>query len=170
MDEDIWFDCEDEEVLFDDWDVKLAGEGKGDRLEDGGGTSSSADWSKCDDMQGWFADLKHVWSGRIAEWKLGDRLQQGFVKGGPGLLSQEEIGAVRQDVLRFLSQRGIEVSDRIEQGQPFALDIIRGLLQYCGDVDVSLPGILAEGIGTGIWERIPAPGVFPPEDREASLR
>ena len=40
------------------------------------------------------------------------------------------------------------------------------MLKYCGDVDIGLPGILAKGISTGIWESIPLSGVFSPENRE----
>ena len=139
-----------------------------ERIEDGGGLFSTANWAVSAHDRDWFCELREMWRVRIGYWNLEDRLKAGFVKGSGGVLSAEELQAVRQDAVDFLAKRGIKVSDQVSGGQPFALDIMRGLLSLCRDRDQILPRILEKGISTGVWEEIPPSGVFAREDRQAS--
>ena len=162
---EVWFECQDTEECWEDclsWEEQ-------DRIEDGGGVFSTADWSSDDAGTDCFADLRKCWYRRIQEWDLTSRLKQGCTKGGPGLLSDSDIKTIRGDAVQFLAQKGIEVTDTIEPGQPFALEIIAGLLRLCGDKDQALPQLLSKGISTGIWEEIAPSGVFEPEDRVKRL-
>ena len=156
-----WHECQE----ADEWWEECEQHEEHDRIEDGGGMSSTADWSGGSPSKDCLAGLRDRWYQRLQEWDLVRRLQQGFTKGGRGLLSEEEIRTVRADAVEFLRQRNIDATDAVSPGQPFALDIIEGLLRLCGDGDQSLPGLLAEGIRTGIWDDINPSGVFPAEDR-----
>jgi len=100
---------------------------------------------------------------------LCDRLKRGFPKGSSGLLSNEEITGLRRDVQEHLAHQGILKNVLVDPGQPFALDLLEGLLQLCGDADSALPSILREGVKSGVDNDIPASSVFPTEDREAKL-
>ena len=143
-----WFECED-------------------RLEDGGGIFSTANWAESAHSDDCFCELREVWWTRIEEWNLVERLKAGFKKGEPGLLSSDELLTVRQDAITFLARHGFYVTGCVAEGQPFALEIMHGLLSLCKDKDQVLPHILKRGITTGVWEEIPPSGVFEAENRQA---
>ena len=155
IEEPDWFECA--------WEHGCAAES---RIEDGGGLGSSADWSRPGKSPDTFRDLRLLWNRRVRDWDLVTRLRTGFVKGGVGILSDQEIAMVREDAVKFLRSHGIDVSDRVSQGQPFALELLGGFLRIMGDTDQALPGLLEKGISTGVWDVIQPSGVFAPEDRE----
>jgi hypothetical protein len=97
-------------------------------------------------------------------------MQAGFAKGSAGLLSDSEVDTVRADAIEFLRAKGIGATAAVAAGQPFALEIMAGLLHVCHDKDQALPKILAKGISTGIWEEIPPSGIFEAEDRASRLQ
>ena len=139
-----------------------------DKVEDGGGVYSTADWAKSAQDWDWFRELRDTWSERVKQWSLEQRLKDGFKKGDPGLLSAEELNIVRHDAVVFMAKRGIQVDVSVAAGQPFALGIMRGLLSLCQDRDQALPAILESGITTGVWEEIPPSGVFEVENRRST--
>ena len=59
-----------------------------DRIEDGGGRWSTADWlGDKEEASTLLGGLREVFSALIAQWGLGERFASGFRKGGPGLFS-----------------------------------------------------------------------------------
>ena len=138
----------------------------GERLEDGGGKGSSADWLEagpecCNVLGGLRAQLL----GLAVNWQLGSRIRKGFNKGGPGLLSDDEVQHLRQIGCRWLRMKGYPASVAVEPGQPFALEVMQALLQVTDDGDIDLPGILKEGVPTGVWEDIPGCNLYEKEER-----
>jgi hypothetical protein len=164
-----WYDCQETEEWWEECNEHVE-HLEQDRIEDGGGLSSTADWSTGAPSYDCFAGLRSRWMNRVQEWDLVKRLQKGCSKGGPGLLSDSEIEAVRSDAVRFLEEHKILVSDVVEPGQPFTLEIIRGLLCLGGDADQGLPELLTKGISTGIWDDIAPSGMFQAEDRANRMR
>ena len=177
-----WFDCEpisgesdSGETAWSDCDSEPNGTCMNaaigpPRIEDGGGQSSTADWLEPREQCDHLSQLCATWKVRIEQWKLTIRLGKGFLKGSPGLLMESECSLLRADGQEFLAKQGICKSTQISSGQPFALDPLEGLVQFCDDVDVRLPGILREGVRSGIDNDIAPSSVFPPEDQEAKLR
>lgn len=136
------------------------------RIDDGGGLGSSADWSRKGKSPDSFCGLRELWARRAEEWCLVDKLRAGFEKGSAGMLSDYENAVVRNDAVEFLASHGIPASNRVTDGQPFALEILGGFLRLMGDMDQALPGLREEGISTGVWDVIRPSGIFAPEDRE----
>ena len=50
----------------------------------------------------------------------------------------------------FLSSTGLSCSSTVASGQPFALELLRGMLWLFDDVDVDLPRLLEAGASTGV--------------------
>ena len=161
--EEIWVDCEGEP------EEECSSSGSDGRLEDGAGLSSSADWLKPREEVDHLAPLRDVWLRRIEDWGLVSRLRAGFTKGGPGFLTEKEVGHLRDDALRLLQGAGLKAHADVQPGQPFALGLLGGLLALTGDCDQELPQILGEGVPAGVSQAIAPSGVFPAEDRAAKL-
>ena len=154
---------EKEEADGDDQD-------SGDRLEDGGGWHSTADWlHNTGPGSSRLAGLRAACEGLVDTWGLVDRVKQGFGKGDAGLLSEEETLEARRQGAAFAQRHGERASGEVSPGQPFALEIWAALLNIIGDGDAELPKILHEGVPTGVFESIPGCSMYPPEDRDRKL-
>jgi hypothetical protein len=140
------------------------------RIEDGGGLTSSADWLRPQEAADVLGPLRDLFLSRIDEWGLESRLQAGLKKSDGGLLSTDQTNVLRADLLGWLSSKGFQKNGDVPMGQPFALNLLEGLLEVCEDVDKGLPAILLEGVASGLDGDIIPSGVFPLEDREARLR
>ena len=77
--------------------------------------------------------LRHVWLQRAMHWQLERRLGQCEK---PLLSEEEEAGILRADLCSFLSDNGLSCSAAVAPGQPFALELLRGMLSLFADVDV----------------------------------
>ena len=140
------------------------GEGPGPvrmRLKDGGGLGSDADGYRVSEEPDLFQDLRLCWWSRIQDWNLVGRLEAHVaMQSKLPLLSEEETRMLRADVASFLRKQGLACCDSVVPGQPLALDLLLGCLQLWSDIDVELPGQLEQGVSCGIYETIPASGVW----------
>ena len=81
------------------------------------------------------------------------------------LLSEEEAGILRADLCSFLSDNGLSCLAAVAPGQPFALELLRGVLFLFADVHVDLPlHLLESDVPSGIRKTIPPSGVWRPVD------
>ena len=130
-------------------------------LRDGGGIHSTADWSTPQEIEDIFKLLRCRWVKRIGEWRVVQRLRMHVSeKCSAPLLSDCEIGTLREDLRCFLVEAGFPCHTDIESGQPLALDLLRAVFLYTKDMDYLLYFSLFEGVSTGIPEAIPASGVW----------
>ena len=58
--------------------------------------------------------------------------------------------------------KGFSCSSTVASGQPFALELLRGMLWLFDDVDVDLPLLLKAGVPAGVRRTIPPSGVWRP--------
>ena len=98
------------------------------------------------------------------------RLARHLNIGQPPLLQEDEYTRLRLDVQEFPGRQSLFKNIEVEPGHSFALALFEGLLQLCQDVDVALPAILREGVPSGVDNDIATSNVFPPEDRDSTLR
>ena len=144
---------------------------EGERIEDGGGCFSDADWlsgarEECPALRELCGKLM-----RMAEsWNVGSRVVAGFEKGGPEMFSEEEVADLRRMGQDFVSKHGEQASVEVEEGQPFVLDLLSACLKISGDLDVGLPDILRKGVPAGVFETIAPCAAYDQEDRERKLR
>ena len=89
-----------------------------ERIEDGGGHVSSADWLSPQETADLLKPLRKRWLDKIKEWGLRERLQGGFQKGDEGLLSAEKVDILRKDLQSFLAYKGLHKRVSIDPGQP----------------------------------------------------
>lgn len=142
----------------------------GTRIEDGGGIFSDGDWLNGKEAESSrFRGLRVALLQHVEAWGLEQRIRTGFSKGGAGLLSQSERKMVRDSGVAFLQQAGYRVSAAVTPGQPFALDILRGLAELSEDMDSGLPSILEEGVPTGVLGDIQECKAYQREDRSKKL-
>ena len=96
------------------------------RIEDGGGTTSSADWlvDKGGTREGPLQGLSDRLKPLIKTWALEQRLLNGFSKDGPGMFSEEEVQHIRQVGVDFFKSIGMNVSDHVQKGQTFVLEVM----------------------------------------------
>ena len=137
------------------------------RLKDGGGIDSTADWylPKGVDL---LAELRSQFLELVCEWQLLPRLRSHVAQASrEPLLCEDEVQCVRQRLADFLMSKGFEFPCKVEvpPGQPLTLDLWRALLLFCDDIDVKLPGILREGVPTGILEDVLPSGVWRAVDK-----
>ena len=143
-------------------------------IEDGGGLNSSADWLAPREAVDFFGDLRRHFISLAVQWDLVPRLQ-GLLRGhvDEPLLSLAEMQMVQQALVRFLCAKGFACSSVIVEHQPFLLDVWRAISLATCDIDCSLPGILTEGVPTGIIDSIPPSGVWEqvcsPEEQPSDL-
>lgn len=134
-------------------------------LKDGGGIASTADWKhpQSGDM---LSSLRRSFLQLMANWQLVRRLQAHVAQSSrQSLLTNEEVEHLRRVVADFLSGEGLPCSTEVAAGQPLTLDLWRGLLSLCNDVDLGLPSLLKEGVRTGIQCDIPPSGVWRPVNK-----
>ena len=72
-------------------------------------------------------------------------------------LSQEE----QSEALAILCS-ALKLDHALMPGQPFRLELMRALAQRIDDPDSDLPGMLAEGVHTGVFSEIKPSGLWPP--------
>ena len=143
-------------------------------IEDGGGLNSSADWLAPREAVDFFGDLRRHFISLAVQWDLVPRLQ-GLLREhvDEPLLSLAEMQMVQQALVRFLCAKGFARSSVIVEHQPFLLDVWRAISLATCDIDCSLPGILTEGVPTGIIDSIPPSGVWEqvcsPEEQPSDL-
>ena len=144
-----------------------------DRVIDGGGVRSTGDcWESAINSEHLSA-LRSRFLQRTRDWGLLKRCAQPGRKPVRGVaaaprFSNSEIHSLRRDVQEFLQQSGLKKSMHCVNGQPFALDLLEGLLEVTCDVDSSLPGQLRKGVPSGIRDDIPPSGVFHREPKNKS--
>ena len=67
---------------------------------------------------------------------------------------------MRSELVDFVNSQGFPCSGQVVEYQPFLFDVWRALSLATCDVDCALPGILAEGVPTGILHPIEPSGVI----------
>ena len=129
-------------------------------LRDGGGIHSTADWAQPHDVDHGY-ELRLKWWSRIRDWGLVGRLR-GHVQTNSRepLLNEGEVASLRGDLSSFLTKQGCSSQTGIADGQPIALDLLKGLLELWADIDIALCEQLVVGVRTGVLEPIPASGVW----------
>ena len=143
-------------------------------IEDGGGLNSSADWLAPREAVDFFGDLRRHFISLAVQWNLVPRLQ-GLLHEhvDEPLLSLAEMQMVQQALVRFLCAKGFACSSVIVEHQPFLLDVWGAISLATCDIDCSLPGILTEGVPTGIIDSISPSGVWEqvcsPEEQPSDL-
>ena len=102
----------------------------------------------------------------VCEWQLLPRLRSHVAQASrEPLLCEDEVQCVRQRLADFLMSKGFPCKVEVPPGQPLTLDLWRALLLFCDDIDVKLPGILREGVPTGILEDVLPSGVWRAVDK-----
>ena len=130
------------------------------KLRDGGGIESDGDWCSPRELD-LCAELRQLWWSRVLDWDMAARLQAHVLTcNRDSLLSEEESQTLRSDLCSFLNTQGFACCDTIADGQPLALELLKGLLLLWNDVDITLPDQLQAGVSTGVLEPIPPSGVW----------
>ena len=141
-----------------------------DRLEDGGGWWSTADWLRGKEREAEvLAGLRGRLEALVAQWGLVERVKKGFPKGAGCPFSEHEQEEIRKAGRQFLEERGMEAPLNIAEGQPFVLGVWKALLRLTEDGDEGLPDILEKGVPAGVFEAIDPCDTYPPEDRAGKL-
>ena len=129
-------------------------------LRDGGGVVSTADWFQPQEAD-LGSEIRQQWWQRIQDWDLVRRLDA-HVQSRARIpwLNDGEVQMLRSDLAFFLKRQGVAASTEICDGQPLCLSLLQGCLELWDDLDVALPGLLAEGVPTGVLEAIEPSGVW----------
>ena len=148
-------------------------------LIDGGGLPSVGAWvappRNCskDPLKGLRKAFLHTMAANSYHKRLVAHMES---KGKSCPFTEEEILDWRHILLEEISEKlyppgeagGSQLSKRlkVEDKQPFLLDMIEDLQVWIGDPDTSLVGLLREGVTTGYGTPIPRSGIFPQRTTE----
>ena len=130
-------------------------------IADGGGLHSTAAWLVPQEGVDQLKMLRRKFLRWAASWGVIPRLVSHVSEQrDQPLFSPEELDSLREALADFLASRGCECALLVQKHQPFLLDVLRALSELVHDVDSVLPGILAEGVPTGVIDPIPPSGVW----------
>ena len=132
-------------------------------IPDGGGLSSTADWSVPREDSDLLGALREKFKTLCREWNVVQRLIKHCRDGSSDpLFTDSESTALKAELAAFLRSKSLPGSLHVEPFQPFLLDCWEGLCRLTGDPDGCLPGLLRSGVPTGVLEPIEASGVWQP--------